>query len=130
MHDLKPVYLCINAIKREHNCKWIVCYACYIAHDEKERHRIGDIKNTRRSIQNSKEDNERDVRNALNQKYDNNMCRSVEETKNMCKHDHKHLVDFHGKQYFTKTYQDKIVADEIQFPTHCILCHRKISSSE
>ena len=130
MTDLRPVYLCRNAMKREHPCKWAVCYSCKMKHDENERHRYGEQKNKRRSFRNNKEDNEQDARIALNNKYDNNMCLSLQEAKNMCRHDHKHLDDFCAKEYFTKSYQDKILADEIQFPTHCISCSCKISSTD
>ena len=130
MNDLRPVYLCKNAMKREHQCKWAVCYSCKIEHDEKERNRFGEIQNKRRSFRNNREENEQDVRIALNNKYDNNMCSSSQESKHLCRHDHKYLSDFCAKEYFTKTYQDKILADEIQFPTHCVSCNCRISSSD
>ena len=88
------------------------------------------FKDTRRSVRNNREENEQDTRRAMNNKYDNNMCVSVQDAKHLCRHDHKHLVDFCAKEYFTKSYQDKILADEIQFPTHCVSCRCKISSTD
>ena len=130
MSDMKPVYLCVNAIRADHDCKWAVCYGCKTKHDDEIEQRVqGDVKKKRRMLRNSNEKSEEAERKALNAKYDNNMFVDPEESKHVCRHDHKHLVDWHHATYFKKTYQYKIMADEIPFPTHCVSCKRRITST-
>ena len=131
MSDMKPVYMCMNAGRSDHDCTWAICYSCKMKHDaEKERRIQGDFKKKRRLLRNSEDDSERSLRNALNRKYDNNVCDKGQEFKHICKHDDKHLIDYHGKAYFTQSYQDKIESDEIPFPTHCVICKLRISSKD
>ena len=130
MSDMKPVYLCLNAIRSDHECRWAVCYACKTKHDEEMELRVqGDVKKKRRLLRNHIEHTDQDKRNELNAKYDNNMFVGPEDSKHVCKHDHKHLVDFTAMDYFSKSHQYKLIADEISFPTHCVSCKLRISST-
>ena len=132
MSDMQPVYLCINARRAEHDCLWALCYACKTAQDDRDclNDELSPNNNKRRSIRHTIGTSPRDIKNVLNDKYDNNMCHLPEARKHMCRHDTKCLIDFSDKEYFTKTYQDKIESDEISFPMKCVDCGKRISSSE
>ena len=45
MNDLKPVHMCMNAVRADHDCKWAICNKCKTQNDdEKERRIQGDFR--------------------------------------------------------------------------------------
>ena len=130
MSDMQPVYLCMNARRAEHKCKWALCYSCKVNQEEMAHNNQEITNNKRRSNRHAIGTSAQDVRKAINAKYDNNMCHSQEVTKHLCRHDIKYLIDFSAKEYFTKSYQEKIESDDISFPIKCVDCGHRISSSE
>ena len=121
---MKPVYLCINAIRPDHECTYAMCYACKTNHDDMIQARRGICSNKRISVrrQEPEEKNKR-IREAMTSKYDDDICQDPEENKYTCRHsDKRTLMNFTMKSYFTKAFQEKIQSDETYFPIACSEC--------
>ena len=127
--SMRPVYLCMNAIQQGHECTYAMCYSCKMTEDEEMHARKGNGNVKRRSnrIGDTQDDDERKLRNRMNDRYDNDNCLDADALKTICRHsDRNTLVPFTMGTYFCARYQEKIRSDDIAFPTKCIECRRTL----
>ena len=123
--SMRPVYLCMNAIQQGHECTYAMCYSCKILEDEEilARKASGNVKRRSNRLGDTQDDDERKLRERMNDKYDNDKCLDADALKSICRHlDRNTLVPFTMGAYFSKRHQEKIKSDEIAFPIKCNVC--------
>ena len=123
--DMKPVYMCNNAIQRNHTCTYALCYACKEAEDNRKNDRQDNPNAKRRSARTGDihDANEKSMRERLNNKYDDDNFLDPEDLKKLCRHaDRRTLQPFTMVKYFEKDYQARVQSNNIHFPIDCTEC--------
>lgn len=126
---MRPVYLCLNAIQREHKCVYAMCYSCKISEEDDDdgRTRNSTVKRRSTRFDNSDETNDRQLREKLNNKYDNEARQDPDALKYSCRHNNRRtLIPFTDSEFFAKQYQEKIESDGISFPLKCGECRCRL----
>ena len=127
--SMRPAYLCINAIQREHNCRYAMCYSCKMHEDDSANDRDSGNTVKRRSTRFESNDDGKSkiMRDKMNNKYDNDVCADPEALKYSCRHtDRRSLIPFTESVYFSKAYQSTIESKGIAFPMRCKECGLKL----
>ena len=114
VNEKKPVYWCDNAKIHKHSCTFAYCHECKNKFDMNNQ-------KTKRKRQCAK--------TALTVKYSNATSNSDEAKKFECNHDIASLGQCFTPSYFRKEYIEKLIADNVAFPTNCYECKYKLRYS-
>ena len=98
---MNVVWICPNAIKKEHSCDFGLCSSCYENIKPKGR--------TRRSKVDCDEN-----------------CNEKKSSSIVCNHTlHTSLILFSDKQYFTKEWKKKAAIENSRIPHKCEACEKE-----